>query len=136
MPYQHDRTNGVQDVLYLYPSNVREVLLNMADPVTPGVRRNRFHDLNPIPGADWEQHPVHGWLLVNVDQVWPEDYGVADLRADVFAHQNLLRATANVLPSSFLSTFTWSGKGNKSGLVSMDPVDMSVESHFRHLSTS
>lgn len=130
VPYQHARNNGISDVLYLYAGNAREILLTMADPNTPGVRRNQFHALNPIPGAHWVQHPVDGWLLDNVDRIWPEEYEVADLRADVFAYKNLLRATSNVLPASFLSTFLWSGKGSKSGLASMDPVQMSINSEF------
>lgn len=100
---------GQDTALYLNPINIREVLTNLSDPETLALNRASFFELNPILGARWVEDSIHGPVLQNMDQIWPVNYDVTALTADVHAYSILLTRAGNRLPRSFLVNFEWSG---------------------------
>ncbi|CAG5011721.1 unnamed protein product [Parnassius apollo] len=60
-------------------SNLRRTVVALANPDTPQISRETFHNNNPIPGAIWTDH-----VLQNPDEIIPADY---DLK-DKFQHDN------------------------------------------------
>lgn len=104
--------SGEQMAIYLNPTVMRDTVEYLSNPLNSIEERNRFHALNPIPGAIWVNTEADGWILQNPDQIWPLGYGAQQLSADVHAYQNLLTRAGGRLPRSFLVRNTWSGKGS------------------------
>lgn len=125
-----DLVNGQDVALYLSPFNIREALTRLADVETPQVDRRSFFDLNPLPGARWDENQEHGPLLLNGDQIWPEGYNVAVLQADIHAYSNLLTRAGNRLPKSFLVNFDWNSYGSKACTTCMYSTPSRLQAHF------
>lgn len=53
-------------------SNLRETVVELSDEDTPQEIRRRFHENNPIPGAQWSNNH----LLLNPDDIIPEGYDI------------------------------------------------------------
>lgn len=86
---------GQDAALYLNLFNIRTAVEGLCDPATQQQHRQSFYDLNPLPGARWTDEQGVGPLLHNADAIWPADYNVAGLQADVHAYSNLLTRAGN-----------------------------------------
>lgn len=121
-----------QDVaLYLTPFNIREAVVQLSDPATQEVHRRSFFELNPLPAARWTDVVGVGPVLQNPDAIWPADYGVATLQADVHAYSNLLTRAGNRLPKSFLVNFEWNAHGAKPCTVCFHPAPSRLQAQFQ-----
>lgn len=103
-------------ILFTHPDNIRRTLLDLSDPAVAVDQRQLFHERNVIPGAQWSADH----LLENADQIWPAEYGPAEMQADLHAYNDLLTRAGSRLPAHFLSEHEWSGVGNKAGTWSTD----------------
>ncbi|KAK6616800.1 hypothetical protein RUM43_015043 [Polyplax serrata] len=107
LEYEWDRVSeddryaiGTQWAISLNVSNIREILLLLSDPITPLDVRNGFIDHCPIPGAQWINN-----LLMNADDIYPDNYDYTRLSYDVRLYQLLLSNASNkVYKPFFLSS--------------------------------
>ncbi|KZC14854.1 hypothetical protein WN55_07520 [Dufourea novaeangliae] len=67
------------------------------------------------------------------DEIWPRGYDAAALEHDVHCYQNVLTRAGGRLPPSFISSFTWSGKGSRPGTVSSDPSPIKLSAEFQRI---
>lgn len=97
-------------------NNLRNTVVALNDARTPIEYRRTFYQNNPIPGAIWEGAP-NDPVLVNPEEIMPEDYDVTDLADDIDA----LRAKMNHLnkkgPKYFTKPVNFEDTGTKSMLV-------------------
>jgi hypothetical protein len=68
-------------------SNLRETVVALATPATNPQAREAFYVRNPIPGAIWRvEDGSH--ILVNPDEIKPENYDIPDYRRDTSEQQH------------------------------------------------
>lgn len=130
IPIQNKAIDGEEAALYLYPFNIREYLQNLSDPNFNPQYRNRFHELNPLPGADWCNDTINGWILQNADVIWPADYAALHLMNDVQAFTKLLIHFEGRSPK-FCVFLSWNGTARTGGTVSMKPSQVRLEAKFQ-----
>ncbi|XP_050517765.1 uncharacterized protein LOC126892298 [Diabrotica virgifera virgifera] len=93
-------------------SNLRRVVIALADNETPRKYREQFYVNNPIPGAIWNNAPQDP-TLANPNEIMPECYTVSDLDndiCDVQAKMHFLRGKASEYFKERMSYETESGK--------------------------
>jgi hypothetical protein len=99
-------------------SNLREIVMALADPATQAQVREAFYQHNPVPGAVWKV--VNGaHILINPDEIMPQNYGVNELRDDIDDYSRMFVWIQKKLPK-FLRTKRIRNveKGDKSIFVS------------------
>lgn len=107
------------------PDNIRESLLYLADAANPVAHRNDYIMHNSIPGALFEEG-----ILINADQVWPEDYGFPQLQADIHDYKTMITRAQVRLPKHSYSDVTWEPKANSSLLWSSERSNVRIDSTF------
>jgi hypothetical protein len=119
-------TDATICAVFMSPKNIREIMSHINVDATPLAFRQEFRQLCSVPGIYWSAD----FRILNIDDVWPADYSADQLRTDVHAYVNLLTRVSSHLPRRIIASVTPGGVAAKSGLVSMDPVNMFVRSDF------
>ncbi|KAK4882267.1 hypothetical protein RN001_005586 [Aquatica leii] len=96
-------------------SNVRRVVLAVADHNTPIDYRRRFYRNSPIPGAIWAGGP-NDPVLINPDEIMPDDYGLNELNDDIVECHAKLTFLAKKAPKYYTSAVGYEPEGTKAML--------------------
>lgn len=99
--------------------NLRQVVTSLADVNTPAVYRRRFHRNNPIPGAIWANVADDNPILVNPNDIMPENFTVNDLAEDISDIKLKLNFLNKKAPKYFTAPISLSPQGGKTMLVSV-----------------
>lgn len=107
-------------------SNLRETVLALANPATQPQVREAFYQHNPVPGAI--RRDVNGThVLVNADEIMPENYGVNELRDDIDEYSRMFTWLHKKLPKFVRTTsINQLKKGDKSAFVSNSQEDLRI----------
>ncbi|KAK6637190.1 hypothetical protein RUM44_007604 [Polyplax serrata] len=97
---------GTQWAISLNIMNIRDILMLVSDPATPLDVRNGFSDHCPIPGARWVDN-----LLINAEDIWPDNYDYSRLSYDIRSYQLLLSNASNKVYKGFIRQIDWNGRG-------------------------
>lgn len=95
-----------QCATHLYPTNIREILVRLANVEVDVEWRTEFLSRNSIPGLRIGKAPDGSPLAMNIDDVYPPGYTIDDLQQDIFCYRNLLSRVTGRLPKSFISSLT------------------------------
>lgn len=91
-------------------SNLRRTVVALSRNATPLEIRRRFSNNNPIPGAIWSEN----FLLLNPDEIIPEDYDIQHLSDDMDDIQPKIDFLARKLPKYFSESINFTIEGSKS----------------------
>ncbi|CAH0562877.1 unnamed protein product [Brassicogethes aeneus] len=106
-------------------TNIRQLVVALADPNTPLASREYFIAHNSLPGANFQNA-----LLQNPDDIWPEIYDIEDLQEDIHAYNNLLTRIGPRMPGHFLTIVEWSGSATESALACSDVHEMRIQTQW------
>lgn len=115
---------GTKDAMFiLTASNLRSTVVNASNPLHPADERERLFETCAIPGSIW-LHGVNGWILLNADEICPDEYDVTQFIQD----NNQLSTLINALHKHprLVSRFEEDTEGTQSILVSVDELKNSL----------
>lgn len=105
------------DPKFMRISNLRNYVMQAANPATPMPLRLRMFNLNSIPGAVWQNDLEIGPLLINPDDIIPEDYGIDQMRHDFLLVKACLGRISRKMPK-YIGQVKFIREGNPGQLVS------------------
>lgn len=117
---------SVEDLMHyrkvvVNPSTIRPTLEFLANVNTPRVSVEDYLNHNSIPGL-----AIEDGHLVNINDVWPENYGANSLSADVAAFNNLITRVQGRLPKHSFYNVVWDGRADSAGLWSSELIGASL----------
>jgi hypothetical protein len=100
-------------------SHLRETVVSLMDEETPPQTRNVFYHNNTIPGAIWNKLPDDSYILVNGNEIIPENYNSDSLRDDIDDYSRMHTWLQKKIPK-YVRTgrLDYDGRGERSLLVS------------------
>lgn len=100
-------------------SNLRKVVISLADPDTPIQYRQAFYERNCIPGAIWND-----FVLCNPDEIIPHDYGIDDLARDSIRITPWMTLVQKHVPRLVGATISFESAGRRSAFMCNDQEDL------------
>lgn len=112
-----------ESVMY---SNLRKVVVALADATTPERVRTYFEMHNPIPGAQFEGH-----ILLNPEEIMPEAYNYDDLQRDIRIVQPFLTKLQKHVPKLVAGTIDFKSSGKSSLFISNEMESLRIPNRVR-----